>query len=256
MKSLLRLTCLPVACLWLAACSTTPVSSWVPGYLTNTQGDLLLNRDGQCWRTAEWRPELAIAQCDPLVVAAWEAQKPAAVPPEEKPQQDDTPPAATAPAEAPQPGEVQTLATDKQSGVVAVTFVPLRLNNDISFGFNDANLTQAGKKNLTEFATRLRHSKAEGVRISIVGYADRIGLKAYNLDLSQRRADAVKAWLVSRGISAHAIDATGVGEAYPVTHLDDCADSLSRQALVQCFAPDRRVEISAQGKLKPEAEKP
>lgn len=249
MKHLMRITCL-FTCLWLAACHTTPVSSWVPGYLTNTRGDLLRNSDGKCWRTAEWRPELAIAQCDPLVVAARDAQKPIAAPPPEKtPEQDDTLPVKA--ANAAQPGEVQTLATDKQKDVVTVTFVPLRLNNDISFGFDDAGLTPAGKKQLTEFAMRLRRSKAESLHVSIVGYADRIGLKPYNLNLSQRRADAVKAWLAVKGISANAMEATGVGEAYPTTHLDDCPDSLSHQALVQCFAPDRRVEISAEGKLKP-----
>ena len=58
-----------------AGCSSTPVSSRIPGYLTTPKGQLLLSQDGQCWRTAEWRPALAIARCDPEVVAREEKKK-------------------------------------------------------------------------------------------------------------------------------------------------------------------------------------
>lgn len=59
--------------LLLAGCSLTPVASRVPGYLTTPKGRLLQDADGHCWRTADWRPALAIPECDPEVVAAQEA---------------------------------------------------------------------------------------------------------------------------------------------------------------------------------------
>ena len=76
--------------------------------------------------------------------------------------------------------------------------------------------------------------RAEGVSssqiktVTITGYTDRIRSDAYNLELSQRRADAVKAYLVGKGVAASRLIASGKGKANPVVQ---CEDS-NRSALI------------------------
>lgn len=75
--------------------------------------------------------------------------------------------------------------------------------------------------------------------VMISGHTDRLGSEAYNLRLSQRRADAVKAYLVSKGVAASRLNAVGRGESQPVVQ---CTDK-KRKKLIECLAPNRRVEI-------------
>jgi len=75
--------------------------------------------------------------------------------------------------------------------------------------------------------------------IAIAGYTDRLGSDAYNAELSQRRADAVKAYLISKGVAADRLVATGKGKADPRVQ---CGDK-DRAALIKCLEPNRRVEV-------------
>lgn len=84
----LRMSILTLALL-LAACSLTPVASRVPGYLTTPAGRLLQDAEGRCWRTAEWRPMLAVPECDPEVVQAREAAVAAIEMPEKEKEKDE-----------------------------------------------------------------------------------------------------------------------------------------------------------------------
>jgi outer membrane protein OmpA-like peptidoglycan-associated protein len=105
------------------------------------------------------------------------------------------------------------------------------------FEFDKATL-KARQPRLDEIAeAMLRHREIDNVRIT--GHTDRIGSEAYNMKLSQRRADAVKAYLVAKGVAASRLQAVGRGEAQPVVQ---CSDQ-ERAALIKCLEPNRRVEV-------------
>lgn len=110
----------------------------------------------------------------------------------------------------------------------------------VYFDFNKATLTPEAKHNLDAVAARLQQA-SDVKSATIVGYADRIGTDAYNVALSQRRAEAVKAYLVKHGyMNVNVAEVRALGESQPVTH---CADSLPHAQKVACLAPDRRVEL-------------
>lgn len=161
-----------------------------------------------CWRTGYWTPAMAIVECDPDL---FPEPKVAVAPP--------PPPAPAAPKK--------------------VTF-----SADALFDFDSAQLKPSGVQALDEFARGI-----EGVQFDLItatGHADRIGNDDYNKRLSIRRAESVKNHLVSRGIDANRIYADGVGEANPVTG-NKCHGLGSGQALKDCLAPDRRVDIEVSG---------
>ena len=75
--------------------------------------------------------------------------------------------------------------------------------------------------------------------VAITGHTDRLGTEAYNLALSRRRAGAVKAYLVEKGVEPSRLRAIGRGEAEPVVQ---CQDT-DRAALIKCLEPNRRVVV-------------
>jgi OOP family OmpA-OmpF porin len=105
------------------------------------------------------------------------------------------------------------------------------------FEFDRADLRGAQPK-LDEVAAALASSNTVG-EIVITGYTDRLGSDRYNQALSERRADAVKSYLTSKGVAANRLRAQGRGEANPVVA---CSDK-RLPALIQCLEPNRRVEV-------------
>jgi len=173
---------------------------------------------GLCWRTGYWTPAMATKECDPELVP-----KPA----EPAPAPVVTPPPAPAPAPMPKP------VSEK-----------VTLSADTLFNFDKSDLRSDGKAKLDDLVDKL---KAVDVQTIIdVGYTDRIGSKAYNLKLSERRAETVKAYLVSKGVPADRILAKGKGKADPVTRPGQCKGHVTRK-LIACLQPDRRVEIEVIG---------
>ena len=119
----------------------------------------------------------------------------------------------------------------------APRFERYRLSAKELFAFDRADLS-APQPKLDEIAVALvRNPQITGIMIS--GYTDRLGSDAYNLKLSQRRADAVKAYLVGKGVAANHLIAIGKGETNPVVQCRETA----RAALIACLEPNRRVEI-------------
>jgi OOP family OmpA-OmpF porin len=106
------------------------------------------------------------------------------------------------------------------------------------FDFDKATLRLPQPK-LDEIAEVLKRNPQID-RVQITGYTDRIGTDAYNLKLSQRRADAVKAYLVKKGVAPTRLAAIGKGEANPVV---ECRDTKKQAELIKCLEPNRRVEV-------------
>ena len=187
------------------------------GYVIDQRGDVAKSGFGLCWRTGYWTPAMAIAECDPDLVPKAAAAAPAA----------PAAPAA-APVAAPKPAAKKvTLAADAL------------------FDFDKAVLRPEGKARLDKLVADMSAIKLEV--IIAVGHADRLGKDAYNQKLSERRAAAVKDYLVSKGVEANRIYAEGKGEKQPVTG-DKCGKSEKRtKQLIDCLQPDRRVDIEVIG---------
>jgi OOP family OmpA-OmpF porin len=160
-----------------------------------------------CWRNANWTPATAAAGCDGALVPV---APPAAVTP-----------AAPAPAPAP---AAPAVAASK------VTFAA-----DAFFDFDKSVLKPEGRAKLDDLVSKIRDVNLEV--IIAVGHTDSIGTDAYNQRLSVRRAEAVKAYLVSKGIERNRVYTEGKGEKQPV------ADNKTREGR----AKNRRVEIEVVG---------
>lgn len=118
------------------------------------------------------------------------------------------------------------------------------LNSDVTFAFGKANLKPQAQATLDSIYGQM--SQVKSAKVVVAGYTDRIGSDAFNVKLSQKRADSVANYFVAKGVAADAISATGYGKANPVTGAT-CDQVKGRKALIACLAPDRRVEIAVNG---------
>lgn len=135
-------------------------------------------------------------------------------------------------------GEAPVVAAPE---MVSKTF---SLNSDVTFAFGKANLKPQAQATLDSVYGEI--SQVKSAKVAVAGYTDRIGSDAFNVKLSQERADSVSNYFVAKGVAADAISATGYGEANPVTGAT-CDQVKGRKALIACLAPDRRVEIAVNG---------
>jgi OOP family OmpA-OmpF porin len=112
------------------------------------------------------------------------------------------------------------------------------------FEFNKAVLTQDARVKLdNEVVAKLKDLK--DVRYIIVnGHADRLGSPQYNQRLSEKRAEAVRAYLVSKGVDAAKVETLGFGKTLPVKA---CPNQKDRKGLIACLAENRRVVVEVQG---------
>ena len=186
------------------------------GYLVDQRGEVARSGFGLCWHTSAWTPAMAIAECDPDLMAKPVAARAA-----------PTQMAAAEPSAPPKPAARK-----------------VTLDADTLFDFDKAVLRPAGKAALDDFIAKVRDIKPEV--ITVVGHADRFGSNAYNQSLSERRAAAVKTYLVGKGIDANRFTVEGKGETQPVTKAGECRGAKSAK-VIACLQPDRRVDVEVVG---------
>lgn len=171
---------------------------------------------------------------------ATEPEKPAPTPaPVAKPAPVPQPQAVPAPPPKPAPA-VQPQAKPEPPKKPAVT----NLASTELFEFNKAVLTKEARAKLdSEVIAKL--GDLRDVRYIIVnGHADRLGSPQYNQKLSEQRAEAVRAYLVSKGVDASKVETLGFGKTLPVKA---CPDQKQRKELIECLSPNRRVVVEVQG---------
>ena len=198
MKNLKNLAAFVATATLATAALAQNVDNW-----RNASGDVWKNSTGLCWRNANWSPATAAPGCDGAVAAPAAAAPAAAAP---------AAPVAQAPAAA------------------KVTYAA-----DTFFDFNKSVIKPAGKAKLDDLV-----AKVKGINLEViiaVGHTDSVGSDAYNQKLSVRRAESVKAYLVSKGIEKNRIYTEGKGEKQPV------ADNKTSEGR----AKNRRVEIEVVG---------
>ena len=179
---------------------------------------------GLCWRTGYWTPAAAAAD-----KAGCECDK-------------DLLPKDACEAKTVAPAGAQVAPA---AAAVKPTGEKVTVAADALFDFNKAVLRPEGKAKLDELV-----SKANAIKLEVilaVGHTDRLGGDAYNQKLSEKRAAAVKEYLVAKGIEANRVYTEGKGEKQPVTG-GKCGKSEKKtKALIDCLQPDRRVDIEVIG---------
>ena len=194
-----------------AAGSTINSDNWRNGH-----GNLIWKNGTNelCWRDAGWTPATAAPGCD----GALEAPKAAA------PAPAAAAPAPAPAAKAPAPAPTPAVAAQK------VTYAA-----DAFFDFDKSVLKPEGRAKLDDLV-----SKIQGINLEViiaVGHTDSVGSDAYNQKLSVRRAEAVKAYLISKGIERNRIYTEGKGKTQPI----------ASNKTAEGRAKNRRVEIEVVG---------
>ena len=207
MKKLNKVAMLFASAALVTAAGAQTIDNW-----KNGNGELVW-RNGTnelCWRNANWTPATAAPGCDGAIV----------------------PVAAPAPAVAPAPAPIAAPAVVPVAPPAAtkVTYAA-----DAFFDFDKSVIKPAGKEKLDDLIGKIKDINLEV--IIAVGHTDSVGSDSYNQKLSVRRSEAVKAYLVSKGIEKNRVYTEGKGEKQPV------ADNKTAEGR----AKNRRVEIEVVG---------
>ncbi len=212
MKKLNKVAMLFASAALVTAAGAQTIDNWKNG--TNE----LVWKNGTnelCWRDAFWTPATAAPGCDGAIVP------PAPV---------VAPPVAVAPPAPPVVAPVAPPAPPAPPAATKVTYAA-----DAFFDFNKSVIKPEGKAKLDDLVGKIKDINLEV--IIAVGHTDSVGSDAYNQKLSIRRSDAVKAYLVSKGIEKNRVYTEGKGEKQPV------ADNKTSEGR----AKNRRVEIEVVG---------
>jgi OOP family OmpA-OmpF porin len=208
-----------VAMLFASAALVTAAGAQSVDNWRNASGDAWKSGNQElCWRNANWTPATAAPGCDGAIVAPKAAPAPAPAP------------KAAAPAPAPAPKAAAPKPAPAPAAATKVTYAA-----DAFFDFDKSVLKAEGKAKLDDLV-----GKVKGINLEViiaVGHTDSVGADAYNQKLSVKRSDAVKAYLVSKGIEKNRVYTEGKGEKQPVA---DNKTSAGR-------SKNRRVEIEVVG---------
>jgi len=177
-----------------------------PGYLVDSEGSIVRSGTGECWHESSWAPDMAtIVGCDGVVLDV----------------------------------KVEVVK-GSPSGIVSLIVIP----GAALFAFDSAELSQDGKNALEEYLARyrgkVRPELAKAYAGIVIGHTDSTGDPKYNLGLSERRAKAVRDYLVATGVPARKLRVLGRGQKAPVASNDT----------PEGRAQNRRVEIVVVGELR------
>lgn len=203
-----------VAMLFASAALATAAGAQTVDNWKNGSGDLVWKNGTNelCWRDANWTPATAAPGCDGAIAAK-----------------------AAAPAAAPAAGPAAPAAKAPAAAAPAVAAQKVTYAADAFFDFDKSVLKAEGKAKLDDLVSKVKDINLEV--IIAVGHTDSVGSDAYNQKLSVRRSEAVKAYLVSKGIEKNRVYTEGKGEKQPV------ADNKTAEGR----AKNRRVEIEVVG---------
>lgn len=215
------------------------INNWL-----SSSGDVWKNSYGECWRNGSWTPATAAPGCDGAIViepkAAANAQNSAASS-SKSPQVDQAPAAQQAPSPLDAPG-LQPVPASAPSPAAAAA--PAAVSSKVTyaadtfFDFNKSVIKSEAKAKLDDLVDKI---KAVNLEVIIaVGHTDAVGSDAYNQKLSMRRSNAVKAYLINKGVDKTRIYTEGKGEKQPV------ADNGTKEGR----SKNRRVEIEVVGARK------
>lgn len=221
----------------LAVMLATPMAASADKeYWLGSDGNYTRDRNGHCVRTIKWTPEAAIPGCEGGEAAADKAQaKPAAA------KADDSANKASS-SDASNKAAAVTAGAGVAAAVVAgdkePEYIEISLASGATFKLGGSTLSDEGKATIVEL---MNEFKAEDVKAVVIeGHTDSSGDAAFNQQLSEKRAEAVKAELVANGANPDKISTVGYGESRPV------ADNGTREGR----AKNRRVEIKVDGKRR------
>lgn len=165
-----------------------------PGYVGDGRsGHIVTNSAGECLHTSSWSKDMATEECDAGLMP--KKEKVAEVKPAPKP----------APVVVAQPAPKPEAVVEKVS-----------LKAGALFDVNKAELKPAGKSELDALVSKIKTSNSQVEQITVTGHTDASGSKQLNQNLSERRAEAVKGYLVSKGLDGNRIDTKGAGDSQPV----------------------------------------
>ena len=205
------------------------------GYLVDSANDPVKSGFGLCWHTGTWTPADAVVEgCDDML-----KQAPAAAPKADAEASTPAPASATSKRSADAASSVDApVPAPATAAATAPTSEKVTFEADTFFDFDRSVLKPAGKSKLEDLVSKLKGTDIEVVVAT--GHTDWTGTEAYNLKLSMRRANAVKAFLVSKGVPADRIFTEGKGESKPV----------ASNRTAEGRAKNRRVEVEVVGNRK------
>ena len=212
LKKLILATLVSGGCIFSASQSFAASDLMSSGYAHDASGVVVRDNSGNCVRTSSWTSQSATRECDahllPPPVAAAPAPEPV--------------------AEAPAPAEIAAIEPQKD---------PINISEKAQFDFDQAVLRAEDRQRLDAAVAELK-TLPDDATIQVTGYTDSVGSEEYNRDLSMRRAQAAKDYLVSNGVAENRIVLSGMGESNPIAS-NDTAEGR---------AQNRRVEVVAESK--------
>jgi len=216
MKQLNKVALILATAALCSAAGAQEVNNW-----RSSNGEVWKNSSGECWRNSSWTPATAAPGCDGAIAPKKAEAAPA--------------PVAAAPAAPGAPAAPAATARPAPAPAAAPAATKVTFAADAFFDFDKSVLKTEGKAKLDDLV-----GKVKGINLEViiaVGHTDSTGTDAYNQKLSIARSEAVKAYLVNKGIEKNRIYTEGKGEKQPV------ADNKTKEGQ----AKNRRVEIEVVG---------